>query len=81
MTTRTSSWCRAAPCLLALVLAACGGASTGDAPPLGGGIGRIMRFGSQPVNMQLQGFYNVVRPDAVGEWTIRFQIQLLFPTG
>jgi hypothetical protein len=49
--------------------------------PLGGGIGRIMRFGSQPVNMQLQGFYNVVRPDAVGEWTIRFQIQLLFPTG
>ena len=49
--------------------------------PLGGGIGRIMRIGSQPVNMQLQGFYNVVRPDAVGEWTIRFQIQLLFPTG
>ena len=48
--------------------------------PLGGGIGRIMRFGSQPVNMQLQGFYNVVRPEAAGEWTIRFQIQLLFPT-
>ena len=49
--------------------------------PVGGGIGRVMRLGSQPVNMQLQGFYNVVRPEAAGEWTIRFQIQLLFPTG
>ena len=49
--------------------------------PIGGGFGRVMRIGSQPVNIQLQGFYNVEKPAGVGEWSIRFQIQLLFPTG
>ena len=49
--------------------------------PVGGGVGRVMRIGSQPVNIQLQGFYNVERPTGVGEWNIRFQVQLLFPAG
>ena len=49
--------------------------------PLGGGFGRVMRIGSPPVNIQLQGFYNVEKPAGVGEWSIRFQVQLLFPTG
>jgi hypothetical protein len=31
--------------------------------PLGGGFGRIMKFGKQPVNLQAQAFYNVVKPD------------------
>ena len=31
--------------------------------PLGGGFGRLMRFGKQPVNLQAQAFYNVVKPD------------------
>lgn len=47
--------------------------------PLGGGIGKITRIGKLPVNIQLQTYYNAVKPDAVGDWTIRFQIQLLFP--
>lgn len=47
--------------------------------PLGGGIGKIVRFGKLPVNLQLQAYYNVVRPDPIGAWTVRFQIQLLFP--
>jgi len=49
--------------------------------PVGGGIGQILKmFGNQPVNASLQAFYNVVNPDRLGpEWTIRFQVQLLFP--
>ena len=47
--------------------------------PVGGGIGRLMRFGKLPVNLQLQSFYNVVHPDFGPEWSVRFQIQFLFP--
>ena len=47
--------------------------------PWGGGIGRITRFGSLPVNIQPQISDNLVTTDAVGDWTIRFQVQLLFP--
>jgi hypothetical protein len=50
--------------------------------PVGGGVGRIMRFGKQPVNLSLAGFYNVEKPDDIGpEWSVRFTLQLLFPTG
>lgn len=48
--------------------------------PLGGGVGRIVRFGIQPVNISLQGYYNVEEPDDFGpEWSIRFTMQFLFP--
>jgi len=47
--------------------------------PIGGGVGRVFRIGSQPVNCSFQGFYNVEKPDVVGDWTLRFQVQLLFP--
>ena len=47
--------------------------------PLGGGFGRVFRLGSlPPMNAQIQGFYNV-RPDNVGRWSMRVQLQLLFP--
>jgi hypothetical protein len=50
--------------------------------PLGGGIGRVLLLGRQPINVSLQGFYNVVRPDLIGpDWSIRFTIQFLFPKG
>ena len=50
--------------------------------PVGGGVGRIMRFGKQPVNLSLQGYYNVEEPDDFGpEWSVRFTLQLLFPRG
>lgn len=48
--------------------------------PIGGGFGRVFHLGRLPVNMSIQGFWNVERPDPVGEWTLRFQIQLLFPS-
>jgi hypothetical protein len=31
--------------------------------PLGGGIGKIFHLGKLPINAQLSGYYNVVRPD------------------
>jgi len=50
--------------------------------PLGGGAGRLFRIGKLPVNMQLQGFYNVEKPDILGpDWTLRFQVQILLPKG
>jgi hypothetical protein len=55
---------------------------TGDwVVPLGGGAGQIFKvFGKQPVNVSLQAYYNVARPDNIGpEWQMRFQMQFLFP--
>ena len=54
--------------------------------PLGGGIGRIFRIGTQPFNTSLQAFWNAVSPEVFGEQlagdvTIRLQVQALFPTG
>ena len=56
-------------------------ASGGDiwTVPLGGGVGKLFHFGKMPVNMQVQAFYNVASPDVGPDWSIRFQIQLLFP--
>lgn len=47
--------------------------------PIGIGVGKVHRFGTQPVSLQLTPYYNVVRPDAAAEWTLRFRINLLFP--
>ena len=47
--------------------------------PVGGGLGKIQRFGKLPINFQLQAFYNVVTPDNGADWQLRFQIQFLFP--
>jgi hypothetical protein len=43
--------------------------------PVGGGIGKIQRFGKLPVNFQFQAFYNVVTPNYGPDWQLRFQIQ------
>jgi len=47
--------------------------------PVGGGVGRVFRVGSQPINASLQAFANVVKPDNFGDVTIRAQVQFLFP--
>jgi hypothetical protein len=47
--------------------------------PLGGGIGKITYPGRSPVNLQLSGYYNVVRPTGGPIWQIRTQVQFLFP--
>ncbi|MHC4932737.1 MAG: neuromedin U [Planctomycetota bacterium] len=47
--------------------------------PLGGGVGKVTRIGKQPVNLQVQAFYNVEHPTVGPDWSIRFQIAFLFP--
>ena len=48
--------------------------------PVGGGGGKVFTIGKQPINTQLQAFFNVESPDAAGaDWQLRFQFQLLFP--
>ena len=47
--------------------------------PLGGGIGKIFKIGTQAFNAQLQAFGNVQTPNNGPDWQLRFQIQLLFP--
>jgi hypothetical protein len=47
--------------------------------PVGGGVGKIFHLGKLPVNSQLAGYYNAVRPDYAPNWQIRLQVQLMFP--
>jgi hypothetical protein len=47
--------------------------------PLGGGVGKIQRFGKLPVNFQLSAYGNVVKPDNGPDWQLRFQVQFMFP--
>lgn len=47
--------------------------------PLGGGVGKMLKLGDQPVNTRIQFFYNVARPEAAPDWSMVFTIQFLFP--
>jgi hypothetical protein len=49
--------------------------------PIGGGLGRIMRLGFQPVNVSIQAYANVKRPDSFPSptWQFKFQIAFLYP--
>jgi hypothetical protein len=47
--------------------------------PVGGGVGKIVRIGRQPVNVYGQFFGNAVYPDGTTNWSARLQVQFLFP--
>jgi hypothetical protein len=47
--------------------------------PVGGGIGKIVRFGKVPMNIYGQVFGNAEYPNGTSKWSARFQMQLLFP--
>ncbi|HMD21962.1 MAG TPA: hypothetical protein VKH40_16675, partial [Alloacidobacterium sp.] len=47
--------------------------------PFGGGIGRIMKLGFQPVNLSAQFYGNAVTPAGGSPWSMRLQIAFLFP--
>jgi hypothetical protein len=47
--------------------------------PFGGGAGKVFRIGKLPINANAQVYYNAVKPDGVGDWGTRFQLQFLFP--
>jgi hypothetical protein len=49
--------------------------------PFGAGIGRIMKVGLQPINLQLSAYGNVAYPSGTSPWGIRLQLAFLFPQG
>lgn len=56
-------------------------AASGDVwtVPFGGGPGRIMKLGMQPVNITAQFYGNAVYPSGSSSWGVRAQIAFLFP--
>ena len=49
--------------------------------PFGLGIGKVFKIGGKlPLNIQLAGFYNAIRPDYAPDWTVRVQAQVMLPT-
>lgn len=47
--------------------------------PIGGGVGKLVRFGKQPVDVKAQAFVNAVKPDGAADWALQLQVKLLFP--
>ncbi len=47
--------------------------------PFGGGVGRIMKLGFQPVNINVQAYGNAVHVPGDSPWTVRATFALLFP--
>jgi hypothetical protein len=47
--------------------------------PFGGGVGRIMKLGFQPVNISVQAYGNAAYPSQGSTWGVRASFALLFP--
>ena len=47
--------------------------------PFGGGFGRMVRFGKQPVDFKLAAYKNVEAPQNGPDWSWQFQVKFLFP--
>jgi hypothetical protein len=47
--------------------------------PLGGGVGKLLKIGSQAINVRTEAYYNVEKPDSAPDWQWGFTIQFLFP--
>ncbi len=47
--------------------------------PAGGSIGRIMKLGAQPVNIQFGFYANPIRPANTASWKMLWQIVFLYP--
>jgi hypothetical protein len=46
--------------------------------PVGGGVGRVMKVGFQPINARVQFWDDVKQPTGGPSWTMQAQVQLLF---
>lgn len=49
--------------------------------PLGGGVGKIMHWGKQAVNLKLAGYGNVVRPTHGADYNVQLTLTFMFPKG
>ena len=47
--------------------------------PLGGGVGKLFKIGSQVINARTEAYYNVAKPDNAPDWQWGFTVQFLFP--
>lgn len=47
--------------------------------PIGGGIGKLHRFGKLPVDFKLQAYTNVETPENGPNWSMMFAVKFLFP--
>jgi hypothetical protein len=47
--------------------------------PFGGGVGRVMRLGPQPINWSVQFYGNAIHPQGGSPWSFKLQIALLYP--
>ena len=47
--------------------------------PLGAGVGRVFKIGSQHVNMRASGYYNVQEPGDDHPWNLQLMCIFLFP--
>jgi hypothetical protein len=46
--------------------------------PLGGQVGRVIKLGKLPVNLQIGAYYNALRPEFGSTWQLRSQIAFIF---
>lgn len=49
--------------------------------PVGGGVGKVFRIGTQPMNASVQAYYYAIAPDSLqaADWQLRIQLGFLFP--
>ena len=47
--------------------------------PFGGGVGKLFRVHKQPINTSVAAFYNLQQTTFGPDWTLRLQVQFLFP--
>jgi hypothetical protein len=47
--------------------------------PVGGGLGKLVMFGTMPVDLSASFYFNVVKPDGGSNWQLNLQLTLLFP--
>lgn len=47
--------------------------------PVGGGVGKLFKIGSQAMNAKTEAYYNVEKPDGAPDWQWGFTVQFLFP--
>ena len=42
-------------------------------------MGRLVKFGKQPVDFKFQAFSNLEKPDNGPDWSVMFSVKFLFP--
>jgi len=47
--------------------------------PIGGGVGRLVKHGKQPVDYKLAAYKNVEKPEFGADWSLQFTVKWLFP--